>query len=214
MGTDYKVLFTNTFSEDLLFTNIFHPVELQRINSATNQSVRLQRANAYSLLKSEHSHWVDHLKSGVPILMINETRSKFSISLAHKENAVAVVIASTSENYIGIDLETLNTNKNFNFLNKTIIDDQEESLLKLIANLYNLNLNDAPLFFWTLKEAAYKALSGNVNIFDLKILLDDENLILKDLNLNLIFLFDVFIVNENIIAVVTTKKLAEAQLIL
>ena len=207
MGLDYKVLFKNNLVADLQSTVNFHPLELSYINDATNESLRLQRANAYSLLKLKPSFWVNHLKSGAPILMVDKSVSELSISISHKDNVLAVGVALTSENNVGIDLEILNTGKNFNFLKNTIIDEKEHLLLNRICDLYKLNLSDVPLFFWTLKEAAYKTLTGNMNISDFKISLDNDKIILNCLNSNLTFLSEVFIVDKSMIAVVTTKKI-------
>ena len=113
----------------------------------------------------------------------------------------------TSGNNIGIDLEVLNTGKNFNFLKNAIFDDNEHLLLNRICDLYKLNLSDAPLFFWTLKEAAYKTLNGNMNIVDFKISLDNDKIFLTCLNSNLTFLSEIFTVDNSMIAVVTTKKI-------
>lgn len=181
---------------------ILHPKEIQHINNATNESFRQQRANAYALLKFDQTHWVDYSKEGAPILMIDTMPSEFSISISHKENCVA---AATSLNYskkIGIDLEILNSGRDFSFLKGAFIDERECSYFKSITDLYKLSANDAPLFFWTLKEAAFKALGGSFSIDSFKVSVADGRIKLTCSKTDLPFISDIIMSDENLIALV------------
>ncbi len=166
-------------------------------------SLLQQRVIAYSLLKTDSEHWVDHDKSGVPILMKNKTAEMFSISFSHKESAVAAAISKASNKAIGIDLEVLGTGKDFGFLCGKIISLEEQFFLDQIGLKYNLSKNDTPLFFWVLKEAAFKATHGRFDIFDFRVNLVEDEIILTCNYSKNIFLSEVFLFENNIIAVVT-----------
>lgn len=208
-GKDYKLFIKNNLHHFTDFITRFHANELAHINSATNESVRQQRANAYALLKLDQSYWVDHNNVGAPILMINKQSSEFSISLSHKKNAVAAAISTTENKSIGIDLELLNTGKDFNFLKDKVISANECTFLNKIQADYQLTKYDSPLFFWSLKEAAFKAVHGKFPMTDFEIDFKENKLILSCIAANIdakqIFIPEIIISENSLIAVVMTS---------
>ena len=205
-NASYKLILLQKLTQLAEMGCVFHPSELLYIIDATNESVRQQRANAYSLLKFDPSHWVDHAKDGVPILMMDTIPSDFSISISHKENSVAAAISLDSTKKIGIDLEILNTGRDLNFLKGRVIDQQECSYLKNISDMYELSTNDALLFFWVLKEAAYKALDGKTDIDSFKISVVHQEIKLTCVCTGIIFFTEIIKSDEHLIAVVTVDR--------
>ena len=202
--SDYE-LFVKCSLEDHTATK-FHPNEFERVQTITNKAVLQQRANAYLLLKCEAGHWVDHKKSGAPVLMKNGTAEKFSVSFSHKETAVAAAISKTENKSIGVDLELLNTGKDFGFLKDKVISSEEQFFLDRISISYSLSEKDTPLFFWVLKEAAFKAQSGQFEVSDFRVKLKENEIILSCIYSKNIFASEVFVIEDHIVAVVTTEE--------
>lgn len=198
----YYEVFVKILLQDQAFEK-FHANEYARVQNARNKSLLRQQASAYSLLKVDSEHWVDHDKNGVPMLMKNNTAEIFSISFSHKESAVAAAIVKAGNKAIGVDLEVLSTGKDFSFLCDKIISIEEQFFLDQIRLRYDLSKKDAPLFFWVLKEAAFKAMHGRFEIFDFEVKLVENEIILTCNYAKNIFVCEVFIFENSIVAVVT-----------
>lgn len=203
-GVNYE-LFVRNFADDESSLDVqFHPNELARVQSITNKALLQQRSIAYSLLKSNSDFWVMHTKNGAPFLMQNDVPVDFSVSFSHKKNSVAAAISTRHQQSIGIDLEILNTQKDFNFLKDKMIATEESYYLDNVKKIYHLSDKDSPLFFWILKEAAFKALRGEFDISDFRIRIQENEIILTCIRLNKIFISEVIVSDNNLIAVVMT----------
>lgn len=200
-------LFVENFVDNELFSELqFHPKELARIQGVKNIELLQQRSRAYSLLRLNSDFWIQHAKNGEPLLMEKDVASNFSISFSHKKNVVAALISACENQSVGVDLEVLNTEKDFNFLKDKIISLEESYHLADVKIIYRLSDKDSCLFFWVLKEAAFKAVRGTFDLSDFNIELCNNEIILTCIHSDNIFESEVFVVNNNLIAVVVTAQ--------